>query len=425
MSEAEVTIPAAATAAMPGEEAAAGTRNPFTSPRYRQWLTASIISAGGVGITNVTVPLFIRDRVSEDLRAIAIAAALISLTLPGALLTLVGGTFADRIERRRILVRTYSVAAMVSVAYVLLSAFDAGFIWPVFFLSAIVGACNAFGQPARQSMLPHIVSRTQLQNGVIFGMMGFMAMLQFLGPTIGGLLADLAGLTTAFSVEVVLLFIAAFVFSRIVTEQPPPTGRSVLNDLVGGLRYVRSHTAILGLLCLGAIPGIFFIGPFAVTIPLVVPDILERSDKWVGILAGCFGAGVVIGSIILAIRPIPRRGLAILYSCVAGGAVLVVYGLSDALLLSMATLFVWGLGASVFINYAATLIQENTDPAVMGRVMSMYFLSFQLSLPIGYALSGVLVSVFGIREALIGNGVVAIVIGALCLIFLREVRAIR
>ena len=425
MSEAEVTIPAAATAAMPGEEAAAGTRNPFTSPRYRQWLTASIISAGGVGITNVTVPLFIRDRVSEDLRAIAIAAALISLTLPGALLTLVGGTFADRIERRRILVRTYSVAAMVSVAYVLLSAFDAGFIWPVFFLSAIVGGCNAFGQPARQSMLPHIVSRTQLQNGVIFGMMGFMAMLQFLGPTIGGLLADLAGLTTAFSVEVVLLFIAAFVFSRIVTEQPPPTGRSVLNDLVGGLRYVRSHTAILGLLCLGAIPGIFFIGPFAVTIPLVVPDILERSDKWVGILAGCFGAGVVIGSIILAIRPIPRRGLAILYSCVAGGAVLVVYGLSDALLLSMATLFVWGLGASVFINYAATLIQENTDPAVMGRVMSMYFLSFQLSLPIGYALSGVLVSVFGIREALIGNGVVAIVIGALCLIFLREVRAIR
>lgn len=425
MSEAEVTIPAAATAAMPGEEAAAGTRNPFTSPRYRQWLTASIISAGGVGITNVTVPLFIRDRVSEDLRAIAIAAALISLTLPGALLTLVGGTFADRIQRRRILVRTYSVAAMVSVAYVLLSAFDAGFIWPVFFLSAIVGACNAFGQPARQSMLPHIVSRTQLQNGVIFGMMGFMAMLQFLGPTIGGLLADLAGLTTAFSVEVVLLFIAAFVFSRIVTEQPPPTGRSVLNDLVGGLRYVRSHTAILGLLCLGAIPGIFFIGPFAVTIPLVVPDILERSDKWVGILAGCFGAGVVIGSIILAIRPIPRRGLAILYSCVAGGAVLVVYGLSDALLLSMATLFVWGLGASVFINYAATLIQENTDPAVMGRVMSMYFLSFQLSLPIGYALSGVLVSVFGIREALIGNGVVAIVIGALCLIFLREVRAIR
>jgi len=425
MSEAEVTIPAAATAAMPGEEAAAGTRNPFTSPRYRQWLTASIIAAVRVGITNVTVPLFIRDRVCEDLRAIAIAAALISLTLPGALLTLVGGTFADRIERRRILVRTYSVAAMVSVAYVLLSAFDAGFIWPVFFLSAIVGACNAFGQPARQSMLPHIVSRTQLQNGVIFGMMGFMAMLQFLGPTIGGLLADLAGLTTAFSVEVVLLFIAAFVFSRIVTEQPPPTGRSVLNDLVGGLRYVRSHTAILGLLCLGAIPGIFFIGPFAVTIPLVVPDILERSDKWVGILAGCFGAGVVIGSIILAIRPIPRRGLAILYSCVAGGAVLVVYGLSDALLLSMATLFVWGLGASVFINYAATLIQENTDPAVMGRVMSMYFLSFQLSLPIGYALSGVLVSVFGIREALIGNGVVAIVIGALCLIFLREVRAIR
>ncbi len=415
----------AAPAAAPAEEAAAGTRNPFTSPRYQRWLLASIVSAGGVGITNVTVPLFIRDRVSEDLRAAAIAAALISLTLPGALLTLIGGTFADRVERRRILVRTYTVAALVSLCYVGLSGFDARFIWPVFILSAIVGGCNAFGQPARQSMLPHIVTRTQLQNGVIFGMMGFMAMLQFLGPTIGGLLADLAGLTTAFSVEVVLLFTAALIFSRIVIEQPPPTGHSVLSDLLAGMRYVRAHKSILGLLCIGTIPGVLFMGPFAVTVALVVPDILEKSDKWVGILAGCFGAGVVVGSILLALRPIPRRGLAILCSCIAGGAVLVVYGLSDSLLLSVGALFVWGLGASIFINYAATLIQENTEDAMMGRVMSMYFLSFQMSLPIGYALSGSLVSVFGIRETLVANGVAAIAIGALCLIFLRPVRAIR
>ena len=274
-------------------------------------------------------------------------------------------------------------------------------------------------------MLPNIVTRSQLQNGVIFGMMGFMAMLQFLGPSVGGILADVAGLTTAFSVEVVLLFGAAFIFSRIVTEQPAPTGHSVISDLLAGMRYVRSHTDILGLLCLGAIPGIFFIGPFAVTVPLVVPDILERSDKWVGILAECFGAGVVVGSILLALRPIPRRGLAILCSCVAGGAVLVVYGLSERLLVSVSALFVWGLGASMFINYAATLIQENTESQVMGRVMSMYFLSFQLFLPIGYAASGVLVNIFGIREALVANGLASMVIGVLCLLFLGQVRAIR
>ena len=91
----------------------------------------------------------------------------------------------------------------------------------------------------------------------------------------------------------------------------------------------------------------------------------------------------------------------------------------------MTALFVWGLGASIFINYAATLIQENTEDAMMGRVMSMYFLSFQLSLPIGYAISGMLVSVFGIRPALISNGLAAIAIGAICLAFLRPVRAIR
>jgi MFS family permease len=309
--------------------------------------------------------------------------------------------------------------------YVLMSGLDVSFIWPVFLLAAMVGASNAFGQPARQSMLPQIVSRSQLQNGVIFGMMSFMAMLQFLGPTTGGLMADLAGLTPAFALEVVLLVCAALVFSTVATDRPVPSGASVLADLVAGMRYVRGKPEIFALLCLGAVPGVFFIAPFMVTIPLVVPDLLERSDKWVGILSGCFGSGVVIGSILLALRPIPRRGLAIIIATVSGGVVLVIYGVSNNVALSAVALFVWGLGAAVFINYASGLIQEQTEQHVMGRVMSMYFLSFQLAQPVGFVLTATVVSVFGLREALVGNGVAALVIGIACLMFLRPVRALR
>jgi MFS family permease len=274
-------------------------------------------------------------------------------------------------------------------------------------------------------MLPQIVTRPQLQNGVIFGMMSFMAMLQFLGPTTGGIMADLTGLTPAFALEVVLLAAAALVFSTIATDRPVPSGASVFADLVAGMRYVRGNTAIFSLLCLGAVPGVFFIAPFMVTIPLVVPDLLERSDKWVGILSGCFGSGVVIGSIFLALRPFPRRGLAIILATVSGGLVLVVYGLSNNLALSALVLFVWGLGAAIFINYASGLIQEHTEQHVMGRVMSMYFLSFQLAQPVGFVLTGAVVSLVGLREALVGNGIAALVIGLLCLVFLRPVRALR
>ncbi len=408
-----------------GTEGEDSGRNPFRSRDFTRWWLASLVAGTGVGIQAVTVPIFIRDRVDLEVRALAISAALIAQTAPAAAVALVGGTIADRVERRQILVRTFAVAALVSLAYVFLSAMEVESIWPVFPLAAAVGCAGAFTNPARQSMLPQLVGRSQLQNGVIFGTMGYMAALQFLGPTVGGLLTDYRGLTVAFGAEVGLLILAAAFFAGIRTDQPTLTGRDVLGDLVDGLRYVRSEPTISSLLLLGAIPGVFFIGPFAVTVPLVVPDIFQATDKWVGILWGCFGSGVFLGSILLTIRPFPRRGYAICASNLAGGLVLVAYGSSRSLPLSATLLVAWGMGASVFINYVVALIQENTEARMMGRVMSMYSLVFFASMPIGYGQAGLLTSRFDASTTLVANGVAAAAIGLLSLLFLRPVHRLR
>jgi MFS family permease len=402
--------------------AASATRNPFASPRFVRWWVASLVAGTGVGIQAVTVPLYLRDRVADDARAIAIAGALIAQTLPGALLSLVGGALADRIERRRILVRTYALAAFVSTAYVLLAGYDVRAIWPVYPLAALVGSAGAFTNPARQSLLPELVSRRQLQNGVIFGTMGFMATLQFLGPTVAGFVVDLRGLAPAFALEAVLLAVGAAAFSRIRTAPPTPTGRNVLGDLADGVRHVAQEPTLRSLVLLAAVPGIFFIGPFAVTVPLVVPDVLHASDKWVGILWGCFGSGVFAGSVLLTLRPLPRRGLAVCVSNLMGGAILVLYGSSEALALSALALVAWGIGASVFINYVVTLLQEHTQPQLMGRVMSMYSLVFFIALPIGYGQAGVITRWLGPQVCLVSSGCVAAAVGLLGVLFLRRVR---
>ena len=373
----------------------------------------------------MTVPLLVRDRVAADERAPLIAAALIAQTLPGALLALVGGAVADRVERRRILLRTYAAAALVSACYVALAGLDVRAIWPVFPLAATVGAAGAFTNPARQSLLPQLVDRDQLQNGVILGTMGFMATLQFLGPTVGGLVADARGLAAAFGLEVVLLALAAVLFARIRTAPPPPSGRSVLGDLTDGVRYVAGEPTLRALVLLATIPGVLFVGPFAVTVPIVVPDVLHASDKWVGLLWGSFGGGVFAGSVLLTLRTLPRRGLAICLANLAGGVVLVLYGRSTTRGASTALLFLWGLGASVFINYVVTLLQERSDPTRLGRVMSMYSLVFFLSMPLGYAQAGALTRAHGPQAALVASGVAAAAIGLACLLGLRSVRALR
>lgn len=412
------------TAPAPGAASAPVTRNPFASAGFARWWLASIVAGTGVGIQSVTVPLFVRDRVALDERALAIAGALVAQTLPGALLALVGGAVADRVERRRILVRTYAVAAGVSVLYVALCLADVRAIWPVFPLAAIVGSAGAFTNPARASLLPQLVPRAQLQNGVILGTMGFMAALQFLGPSVAGLVVDGPGLAAAFGLEVALLAVAAVTFGGLRTPPVPPSGRNVLGDLADGLRYAATHPAIRALLLLALVPGVLFIGPFAVTIALIVPDVLGAEDKWVGLLWGCFGAGVFTGSLALTLHPLPRRGLAVCVTNITGGAILVAYGASASLPLSAALLFAWGVGASVFMNYVVTLLQEHADPAMMGRVMSMYSLAFFLSMPVGYAQAGLVTRLFDPQTTLVSSGIAAVAIGVAALLFARTVRSL-
>lgn len=418
-----MTDEATAFGAVAGPAEGEATRNPFAVGSFRAWWAASVVAGTGVGIQTVTVPLFIRDRVAEDNRAAAIAAALFAQNAIAAIFALFGGVVADRVERRRILVRTYGVAALVSVGYVLLVASDVGSIWPVYPLAAVVGAAGAFTNPARQSMLSQILQRSQLQNGIILGTMAFMATLQFGGPTLGGFLADGPGLGAAFATEVALLAAAALLFSTILSAPPVPTGKSVLADLRSGVGFVWRRKDLLGVLALGAIPGVFFMGPFAVSNVLMVEDVYQRGDKFVGILWGSLGAGILLGSVLMTVVRLPRRGLMLCYSVVFGGGALLIFGATSNVWLAIPTLVVGGVvGPAIFINFAGALLQENTEGAMIGRVMSMYSLSFTASTPLGFAWGGTLASVAGPQQALVTSGILMMACGVLAVLFLGPVK---
>lgn len=422
MSELEAAGPAPAIAAIPAAEFPRESRNPFRTAQYRTYWAAVICGAMGVGIQVVTVPLFIRDRVASDHRELIIALALMAQTIPSACLMLVGGVAADRFQRQRIMVRVWLSASLVSVCYVLLTEFEMSQVWPVFILGATVGSLDAFGQPARVSMPPQIVPQAQVQNGIILNTVAFMAAMQFLGPSIGGLLADFFNLSVAFAAEVLFLLVGALLATRIRVEKPVPTGKSVFADLADGVHYVRSSTRIQALLLLQLIPGLLLIGPFRVTAVGMVQDVYHSADRYVGLLSGAFGVGVLAGSIALTAVRISRRGLLLCASPITGGLILVAYGFSEEVALGLALMVPWGLGAAIFINMVTPLLQESSEPAMLGRVMSMSSLCFAVSTPLGFAQSGIIASGWGPQESLIVSGVVCTALGLLAVAFLGTVR---
>ncbi|MCY4390548.1 MAG: MFS transporter [Chloroflexi bacterium] len=397
----------------------AESRNPFSNRDYRAWLAASVVTALGVGIQIVAVPLFIRDRVEPDERAAAIAGALMIQELPGVLLTLFGGVLADRMEARLILVRATTVAAVVSGVYVVLAAASVTILWPVFLLSAVIGAVGAFENPARQGVLPRIVTRPQLQNAVIIGNVGFLAASDFIGPALGGLMAGFAGLTAAFSLETALLAAGALLFLLLRGYQPVQEEEqsSIRSDLAEGVRYVLRSPAILGLLMLSAMLGIFFGGPITVTMLLIVEDVLHLGDHWVGILFATFGAGMIVSSGLMTLRPLPRRGLLVALSPVLAAPPLVLFGLSETAWLTVVALLAIGPAGAIFMNLSLALLQENTPQPVMGRVMSIYSLMFAAAMPIGIAQTGLLATLWGAQFSIVASAIAGGVVGFLLLVW--------
>jgi MFS family permease len=418
-----MAVQSVTTSGTAAETEEAASTNPFLSAKFRVWWAASVFAGAGVGIQTVVVPLFIRDRVADDNRAIAIAGALVSMQIMSAFFSLIGGVVADRHERRRVLVQSQAVAAAVSIVYVVLSALEVGIVWPVYPLAMALGTAAAFTNPARQSMVPQLLSRSQLQNGIILGNIAFMAFLQFGGPTAGGILADTAGLTAAFAVQTASLVVAMLLFSRVQTDRPAPSGRNVRGDLADGLRYVAKSPRLISLLTIGAVPGIFVMGPFTVTLVLMVEDVYRESDAFVGYLWGAFGGGILLGSLLLTVRQLPRRGLFTCLCLLVGGLVFAAYGTVETPWVAIALLVVQGMvGPAVFMNTVVALLQEYTPGEMMGRVMSMYTLTFVATSPIGYGMAGGLASAFGPQWTLVFGGLATAALGLACILFLKPLR---
>ena len=336
---------------------------------------------------------------------------------------LAGGGVADRVERRKILLRCYSVAAVVSFGYLFLTGFDVRQVWPVFILAAVIGSADAFSQPARMSMAPSILPRAQLQNGIILGTVAFMSAGQMLGPGLAGFISDGPGLKYAFATEVVLLIVAALISTRLRVDKPVPTGKSVFGDLVDGIKFARNSPVILGLFFLALLPPALLMGPTRVTAVFMVRDVWHESDKFIGLIYSAFGVGVIAGSLVLTTIRLRHRGILLTgVSTVLGGLFFAFVGVTSMVWVALGFQLLLGLAAAIFINNATPLLQEQAMGPKLGRVMSMQNLCFAVGQPLGVAQAGIVTSIYGPQTAIVASGAAMLIIGVLAFIFLKPIR---
>ena len=322
--------------------------------------------------------------------------------LPITLFTLFGGVFADRLPKRRMLMITQSIAMIQAFVLGALVVTGRVELWHIYVLALTLGTVNAFDGPVRQSFVVELVGRDQLVNAVALNSSIFNVA-RIIGPAVAGLAIALFGLSLAFFVNgasFVAVIIAYFMMRPGEFAAVPKrfaTG-SIFTQIAEGLRYSWRTPTVLFVFILLAFMGTFGFY-FTVVIPLVAEFVLKVGPGKFGLLTAAMGVGSLISALILAAAGQASSRVLL----VAASAFVLIFGLvavSEWFWLTVALLVVLGIAAVAFSTTINTSLQLTVPDELRGRVMSIFFLLFAGSTPIGGWLTGTFAEIIGVRATL-------------------------
>lgn len=324
--------------------------------------------------------------------------------MPIMLFSLVGGVFADRLDRRRLLL--YSQYIQMSCAFALTALFATHVVrvWHILTLSFVVGVGQSFGGPAYSALLPTLVEPEDLANAISMNSIQFN-LARIAGPTLGGLAYTLFGATWCFAlngISYVAVIISLFAIK--LQFVPPKTRTSVLNSMKEGIRFIRDREGLTPLVVLAFCTTLF---GFSLTgfLPVIVRTIFHRGPKTYELLLVFSGAGSICGALMVAaMEKLKGQGRLAVLALFALGLATAGFAVSRWLPVSCVLIFLAGAAVMASASLMLSLVQLIIADSMRGRVMSVYNLAFRAGMPLGALILGQLIPVLGVSAALAGFG---------------------
>jgi len=329
--------------------------------------------------------------------------------VPMLVLALPGGVLIDRFDRRRLLIISQGLAAVVAVILAALIASGLVQPWHILVTAFVSGSLMVLIFPTRQALVPATVERRQIGPAVALSSAGQNAG-RVLGPSLAGLLISWLGVAACFFAQAGG-FVAALLCTAQLKPQPAAghiRSSSAVENLLDGLRYIRRDPTVFALMGLAAVPA-FLAMPYQQLLPVFAGDILHAGPGGLGMLMAASGVGSLLGSIGVALLPTRRQGVMLFGSLAAFGGLLAAFSFSSWLPLSVGIMALMGVAQSFYMATNNTLLHLAAPDELRGRVMSAYMTTWGL-MPLGSLPQGALADLFGAPVVVAGAG-------ALCFAF--------
>jgi len=350
-----------------------------------------------------------------------------ALGIPAFFITVPAGVWADRLDRKTMVLASNLGGAVVAGAAAALAAADVISVPLAMALALAAGVVAASVQPPLTAIVQMIVPPARLTQGIVLRTMG-QNLAQFFGTAIGGVTIALLDYRGAFAVLAggYLLVAASMLGVRLPAAAPSAAARPPMWAAAKeSARFVFGDRALRGLVIFSVISGLFMLGPTFVLIPQIGREKLGVGAGPNSLLLALLGVGMFVMSLfLLTRREVRRKGHWFAVNLLWAGPVMIATGWSSHYWLTAVLMTLWGLGGGVYVNLNQTLIQSNTPNAMMGRVMSIYSLSIAGIIPLGSLLAGAGAAAIGADRYQMLSGLILGIAAVWGFLTLRELRAL-
>jgi MFS family permease len=359
---------------------------PLRTGRFARYMAGETISMVGTWMQ-----IFAQGWVLTSLThsALVLGGITFASGIPMLLLTLIGGNFADRFDKRRILYAVLVVQILSATILGWLVATKGIRIWHIFVTATILGVAAAFEVPATAAFVPELVPREHIGTAIALDRSSFH-FTRLLGPALGGWLIGRFGTASAYFLNALSFFA---LIAALLTIGPRTVGTAAEEEQRGGgiglgVAFVKADRPTRAMILLMAATTLF-VSPFLIILmPLYARVTLALPAQNMGVLMGVSGIGSFTGA--LGLLSIPHGHRATALKCAGAAIALGLSGLAAAGSLSLAcpAVVCLALGLSMTFGLANTVIQERTPAHLRGRVSAVAGMSFFGLVPF----SGLLVS---------------------------------
>jgi predicted MFS family arabinose efflux permease len=378
----------------------------------RLWLgqTASVI---GDRLVIVALGLFV---VQETGSATDLGLVLGAHAAPLVLLLLIGGVWADRLPRTRVIIASDLVRAVLHAVLALLILTGAVEIWHVVVIELGFGTAEAFFRPAYTGLVPQTVPEELVQQANAMSQASWNVA-QFVGPALATALVVWVGAGWAFAVDAATFLVSAALVAGVHPRRrgTEPERVTLIADLRAGFAEVRSRSWVWVTILVFSVALFTGLAPLFVLGPIVARDLYDDTTVF-GLVTAAFGAGAVVGSVV-GVRWRPARPmLAAFIGCYPWPVMLGLYGAGVSLWVVAPFAVAAGFGIALFGIWWETALAQRIPPHALSRVSAYDWMGSLALLPIGYLLAGPLAEAAGAQTVVLAGAGVAFVAMALGLV---------